>query len=159
MRILVTGASGFVGRSLCALLLEQGHDVAALVRREGSQPPRTRALSGDLGDYPQLAALLERERPDCVVHLAAEIASQRSERKLREVNVDGTARLLDVCVTLGERPDRSSPKFAYSRRPSSPATPMERCSARISHCPYRPRTGAASRRASGSCASPACPPS
>jgi nucleoside-diphosphate-sugar epimerase len=114
MRILVTGASGFVGRSLCALLFEQGHDVAALVRRAGSQPPRTRALSGDLGDSAQLATLLEYERPDCVVHLAAEIASQRSERTLREVNVDGTARLLDACATLDDRPERSAPKFVFA---------------------------------------------
>jgi nucleoside-diphosphate-sugar epimerase len=109
MRIFVTGASGFLGRSLCALLLEQGHDVAALVRREGSQPPRTRALSGDLGDSARLAVLLEREQPDCVVHLAAEIASQRSERKVREVNVEGTARLLDACSTLADGRERSAP--------------------------------------------------
>jgi nucleoside-diphosphate-sugar epimerase len=114
MRILVTGASGFVGRPLCAQLLSRGHDVAALVRRDGSQPPQTRALSGDLGDAPRLAALLADERPDCVVHLAAEIASQRSERKLREVNVDGTAHLLDACLALaGEQPS-AGPRVVFA---------------------------------------------
>src|SRR5271155_285572 len=90
MRALVTGASGFIGQTLCAKLLEAGHEVSALVRRPGSEPQGTRGV----------AQALAAERPDCVVHLAAEIASQRSERKLRAVNVDGTARLLEACLDL-----------------------------------------------------------
>jgi nucleoside-diphosphate-sugar epimerase len=114
MRILVTGASGFVGRPLCAQLVSRGHDVAALVRREGSQPPQTRALAGDLGDAPRLDALLAAERPECVVHLAAEIASQRSERKLREVNVDGTTRLLDACLALAREQPSAAPRIVFA---------------------------------------------
>jgi nucleoside-diphosphate-sugar epimerase len=100
MRILVTGASGFIGQALCAQLLAQGHDVAALVRRRGSEPAGTRALAGDLSDHAKLTALLAVERPDCVIHLAAEIASQRSARKVHDVNVLGTKRLLDACIAL-----------------------------------------------------------
>ncbi len=101
MRVLVTGASGFIGNTLCAQLLERGHDVGALVRRPGSAPMGTRALPGELGDGSGLIATLTAERPDCVVHLAAEIASQRSERKLREVNVEGTRRLVGACLAAG----------------------------------------------------------
>jgi nucleoside-diphosphate-sugar epimerase len=114
MRILVTGASGFIGRTLCERLRAQGHDVAALVRREGSQPPATRPVHGDLGDGEGLARALAGERPECVVHLAAEIASQRSERKLREVNVAGTARLLDACTALGDGDPASGPRFVFA---------------------------------------------
>ncbi len=114
MRIFVTGASGFIGRALCAQLLRQRHDVAALVRREGSQPAGTRPLSGDLADAERLRELLAAERPDCVVHLAAEIASQRSERKLREVNVGGTARLLDACSAIAAADPAAAPRFVFA---------------------------------------------
>ena len=35
MRMLITGASGFIGGVLCRQLLERGHEVTALVRRAG----------------------------------------------------------------------------------------------------------------------------
>jgi nucleoside-diphosphate-sugar epimerase len=114
MRILVTGASGFIGHALCGALLEQGHEVSALVRREGSAPPGTRALSGDLSDGRRLAELVAGERPQCVVHLAAEIASQRSERKIHEVNVRGTANLLDACTALAGSDLASGPRVVFS---------------------------------------------
>jgi nucleoside-diphosphate-sugar epimerase len=114
MRTLVTGASGFIGHALCARMLEQGHDVAALVRRDGSQPAGTRALRGDLSDGARLGELVANERPECVVHLAAEIASQRSERKIREVNIDGTARLLDACTALAGGDPAAGPRFVFA---------------------------------------------
>jgi nucleoside-diphosphate-sugar epimerase len=100
MRTFVTGASGFIGRTLCAQLLKRGHDVAALVRRPGSEPRGTRAVLGDLTDAQSITEALAAARPDCVLHLAAEIASQRSERKVHAVNVEGTARLLDACLAV-----------------------------------------------------------
>ncbi len=113
MRVLVTGASGFIGRTLSAQLVTDGHEVVALVRRPGSEPPGTRALAGDLSDGPALTRALAAERPQCVVHLAAEIASQRSEQKLREVNVAGTARLLDACTALASGDDAAGPRFVF----------------------------------------------
>jgi nucleoside-diphosphate-sugar epimerase len=114
MRILVTGASGFIGRALCGALLAREHDVAALIRREGSQPAGTRPLGGDLSDGPRLRELLGSERPDCVVHLAAEIASQRGEAKVREVNVAGTSRLMDACSALAREDPASGPRIVFA---------------------------------------------
>jgi nucleoside-diphosphate-sugar epimerase len=111
MRVLVTGASGFIGGVLCEKLLHRAHEVDALVRRPGSEPPETRALAGDLSDQRGLAETLLRERPDCVIHLAAEIASQRSERKIQEVNVAGTQRLVEACLALGPR---DAPRMVFS---------------------------------------------
>ncbi len=77
MRAFVTGASGFVGHAVCAGLVARGHDVTALVRRPGSEPAGTTAVQGDLGHADPLTHLLEAAAPDCVIHLAAEIATQR----------------------------------------------------------------------------------
>jgi nucleoside-diphosphate-sugar epimerase len=101
MRVLVTGASGFLGKVTCARLLAEGHEVLALVRRPGSEPPGTSAVPGDLTTADALAPAVAGAGPDAVLHLAAEIASQRSEAKVRAVNVEGTRALVDACVAAG----------------------------------------------------------
>ena len=114
MRILVTGASGFIGGVVCRQLLEQGQEVFALVRRPGSEPPGTTGLVGELGSACDLGAIVARAQPGCVVHLAAEIASQRSEAKVRAVNVEGTRRLLDACAEWARSHAEDPPRFVFA---------------------------------------------
>jgi nucleoside-diphosphate-sugar epimerase len=114
MRTLLTGASGFIGGVLSRRLLERGHEVAALVRREGSEPAGTRGVLGDLGDGGSLTRAVAAVRPDCVVHLAAEIASQRSERRVRAVNVEGTERLLEACLAVAGADPAAGPRIVFS---------------------------------------------
>jgi nucleoside-diphosphate-sugar epimerase len=97
VKVLVTGASGFLGHAVCAELRKRDHEVAALVRRPGSEPQASSAVQGDLADADALARVVEGVRPDSVIHLAAEIASQRDVSKIAEVNVEGTRRLLAAC--------------------------------------------------------------
>jgi nucleoside-diphosphate-sugar epimerase len=104
MRVLVTGASGFVGGVACAELRRRGHDVCALVRRPGSEPAGTKAVHGDLTDGAALERAVVEAAPEGVLHLGAEIASQRSEARIAEVNVDGTRRLLEACHASGREP-------------------------------------------------------
>ncbi len=108
MKVLVTGASGFLGRAACARLLGDGHEVDALVRRPGSEPAGTTAVAGDLGDAASVAAAVAASAPDAVLHLAAEIASQRDEERIRAVNVDGTRALIDACEAAG------SPRLVFT---------------------------------------------
>lgn len=107
MKVLVTGASGFVGRAACAELAERGHEVVAMVRRPGSEPPGTTAVGADLTDGESLTSALTETRPDRVAHLAAEIGSQRDARKIDAVNVEGMRRLIDACKEAG------SPKVVF----------------------------------------------
>jgi nucleoside-diphosphate-sugar epimerase len=109
MQTLVTGASGFLGGFACGELRARGHAVTALVRRPGSAPPGCEEVHADLaGDPATLAAALGAARPDCVLHLAAEIATQRDVARIAAVNVAGTARLLAACATAG------SPKVVFA---------------------------------------------
>jgi len=166
MRIFVTGASGFIGQVLCERLLAGGNQVSALTRRPGSEPRGTRPVAGDLADGVRLGKALAAERPDCVIHLAAEIASQRDARKVHAVNVDGTARLIEACLgsagadaSAGPAPTRAPARGWYSPRPSSPEMPTASCSQRTRRCRSRRPTGAPSRRASVWCSTADCLPS
>jgi nucleoside-diphosphate-sugar epimerase len=114
VRIFVTGASGFIGQTLCPLLLAGGHEVSALVRRAGSAPDGTTPVAGDLSDGVRLADALSSTRSECVIHLAAEIASQRDARKVRAVNVDGTKCLIDACLALKGANPATGPRFVFA---------------------------------------------
>ena len=99
--MLVTGASGFLGHAVCAELVARGRPVTALVRRPGSEPPGTVPVIGDLTDAGSITAAVRSAAPDCVIHLAAEIGTQRNSRQINEVNVRGTRRLVDACEAAG----------------------------------------------------------
>jgi nucleoside-diphosphate-sugar epimerase len=101
VQVFVTGASGFLGHAVCAELHAGGHSVCALVRRPGSEPPGTAAVAGDLSDGDALERGLAETGAECVIHLAAEIATQRDPGKIEEVNVRGTQRLLDASRAAG----------------------------------------------------------
>jgi nucleoside-diphosphate-sugar epimerase len=105
MRILVTGAGGFLGAVVCRALLEGGHAVRGLVRRQRSGLPAD-TVAGDLSDQSSLDRAVMGM--DAVVHLAARVhvMQERNADPLaafRRVNVEGTARLLDAARDAGVR--------------------------------------------------------
>lgn len=114
MRVFITGASGFIGHTLCPMLLDRGYEISALVRRAGSNPPGTSSVAGDLDDGPKLAGALSSIRPDCVIHLAAEIASQRDAGRVHAVNIEGTRRLIDACLALTGTSPETGPRFVFA---------------------------------------------
>lgn len=109
MKVLVTGAAGFIGATLARLLLEQGavrgqplHSLALLDRSQPvSDDARVQRFEGDLGD----TALRERVRafaPQVVFHLAAIPggASEADYAAGRRINLEATLALFEALAGL-----------------------------------------------------------
>lgn len=106
MKVLVTGANGFVGAHLCRRLIERGADVRALVR-EGSDHSGLKGQSVDIvhGDILDLPSL-ERATQDCeqVFHLAANVKFfTRNPEAMRSANTQGTRNVLAAARKAGVR--------------------------------------------------------
>jgi nucleoside-diphosphate-sugar epimerase len=101
MRVLVTGASGFVGRTACAELAARDHQVSALVRTPGTEPAGTHAVAGDITDAASLLSAIDSAQPDAIVHLAAATAATRDAGTIEKVNVEGTRNLVEASRDAG----------------------------------------------------------
>lgn len=109
MKVLVTGAGGFVGANLAANLAGAGHEVVAWVR-PGSPTWRLDHLQGtlkvaavDLLDDSEIDAGVRSVRPDWIFHLAAHGAYswQRDAERIMQTNLVATVRLLAACQRHG----------------------------------------------------------
>lgn len=105
MKILVTGANGFVGAHLCEQLLGEGHDVIAAVRTPATAPHgTTEFVTGDLSGPIDWSPALHDVQ--AVVHLAARVhvmddTAADPAAEFRRTNVDGTARLAEAAAAAG----------------------------------------------------------
>lgn len=95
IRVLVTGANGFIGRATVDHLLRQGYYVRALVRRPTPFPfvhEHLEIFQGDVCDLP--AVLCAMKEMEYCVHLAAR---KSDELDSYEVNVTGTKNIIAAC--------------------------------------------------------------
>ncbi len=112
MKIVVTGATGFVGRPLCQRLIGEGHEITVLSRnaakvKDAFGDKVAAAQWGKSGNHEGTAAL---ETADAVIHLAGEsVAGGRwtpeFKRKIRDSRVETSRQLVDGIAKLtGKRP-------------------------------------------------------
>ena len=102
-RILITGASGFIGRHVVETAVRQGYEVVALVRDTSTYRAPQRSVvpaAGDVRDPESVRSALKG--CDAVIHLAALYTFDPAQRKaMREVNVDGTQNVLRMALREG----------------------------------------------------------
>jgi uncharacterized protein YbjT (DUF2867 family) len=99
--LLLTGATGLVGRALLRRLTAAGEPVRCLVRdprRLGSERVRVQIALGDLGDPPSFRNAMRGVRT--VVHLAASVRDQRAG-SIEELNGIATWRMVQAAERAG----------------------------------------------------------
>ena len=109
-RVVVTGATGFIGSVLCAALVDHGYQVTAQCRR---RPERDEVVSGGARWVPlevRTASAMDwrslLEDADVVIHLAArahEGTSGQSRSHLRAINVEAAVSLAQQAYEAGIR--------------------------------------------------------
>jgi UDP-glucose 4-epimerase len=108
--VLVTGATGFLGRHVCGAFAERGIPVRALTRRpmDGTPPGIEPWPAGGLDDVPALRRAVAGV--EAVIHLAAHVHHQSTPadsspaaEAFWAVNVEGTRALLDAAIAAGVR--------------------------------------------------------
>lgn len=101
MRILVTGATGLLGRYLVREVAARGHELVAWSARGGHG---SRAVELAMGEG--IARALELDAPDVVLHAAAMAAvgeCAKEPDRARRVNTEGTKALAAACRARGSR--------------------------------------------------------
>ncbi|WP_406229724.1 NAD-dependent epimerase/dehydratase family protein [Nocardia sp. NBC_01009] len=118
MKVLVTGASGFLGGALVRRLVEDGaHDVAILARRTsnladlGDARAEVEVILGDLGD--QASLIRATSGVDVVFHSAARVDERGTRDQFWDENVRATERLLDSARRGG------ASRFVFISSPSA----------------------------------------
>ncbi|NLG20322.1 MAG: NAD-dependent epimerase/dehydratase family protein [Actinomycetales bacterium] len=92
MRVLVTGASGMLGRAVADTLAARGDTVTVLQRRPSGVPYRE--VLGDVADPAAVSEAVAGQ--DAVVHLAAKVDVVGPWEDYRRTNIDGTRTLVEA---------------------------------------------------------------
>ncbi len=136
-RVLVTGATGFVGTSLMArLAAEPGFEAVGVDLRAPAQPykaPTVRFEQADLRDEASLERIFAEFRPTAVVHLASIVNPPpgMTREDMREIDVGGTERVVRLCLAHGvSHLTVTTSGAAYGYHADNPAWLDEDCAIR-----------------------------
>src|SRR5438128_798414 len=108
MKILVVGGAGYIGSVCAELLLDQGHGVTIFDNltegHRGALDPRAEFVEGDLQDRQSIEKTLAKQRPDAVMHFAANALvgeSMQNPSKYFRNSIANGLNLLDAMVSAG----------------------------------------------------------
>lgn len=152
MKVIVTGAAGFIGSHVVDQLLAKGHDVTGLDNFDPfyaeSQKRSNLAkallnqsfhlIEGDIRNQQLVEELFQKIQPDAVIHLAAKAGvrpSLESPALYMDVNVTGTTNIFEAARKLNQMPrvvyassssvygDRDTAPFRESENVDNPISP------------------------------------
>ncbi|MBV8211925.1 MAG: SDR family NAD(P)-dependent oxidoreductase [Verrucomicrobia bacterium] len=114
MKILVTGGAGFIGSHLVDALIARGDSVVVIddfndfydpeIKRSNLRKTTAKILAADVCDAEQINSIIQTERPDVIVHLAARAGVRPSvlcPELYLKTNIFGTFNLLEAAKRSG----------------------------------------------------------
>jgi UDP-glucuronate 4-epimerase len=119
-RLLLTGGAGFIGSHVAEALLRRGTQLTIVDNLDDFYPPAWKKvnlqeirragdyefISQDICDFEKTREVVERARPEAIIHLAARAGVRPSIEQpvlYERVNIAGTQNLLQICRELGVR--------------------------------------------------------
>jgi 2-alkyl-3-oxoalkanoate reductase len=137
MKVLLAGATGAIGRPLTRRLVEAGHEVIGLTRREDRagqiEAAGARAVVCDVIERRPTLALAEETRPDVVMDQTTALPQRYDPRRMEEfyegmirLRLEGSPNLIEAAQRVGATSVFQSVAFMYAPEGSDGAAPKGR---------------------------------